>query len=79
MCNTQLVNIAKNLTVAAKAEGVVPLPCGRLGCVVVAAAFSKTAILFSDAGETASLPAFVHRLGNPVDPRVAANLYARVP
>jgi len=80
MCNIQLVNIArKNLTVAAKAEGVVPLPGGRLGGVVVAAAFSKTTVLFSDACETASLPALVHRLGDPVDPWVAANLYARDP
>jgi len=80
MCNIQLVNIArKNLTVAAKAEGVVPLPGGRLGGVVVAATFSETAVLFSNAGETASLPALVHRLGDPVDPWVAANLYARDP
>ena len=80
MCNIQLVDIAKkNLTVAAKAEGVVSLPGGRLWGVVVATAFSKTAVLFSDAGETASLPALVHRLGDPVDPRVATNLYARAP
>jgi hypothetical protein len=75
MRNIQLVNIAKkNLTVTAEAEGVVPLPSGRLGSVVVAAAFSKTTVLFSDAGETASLPAFVYRFGDPADPRVAADL-----
>lgn len=79
MCNIQLVDIAKNLTVAAKTEGVVPLPCGQLGGVVVATAFSETAVLFSNAGETASLPALVHRLGDPIDPRVAADLYARIP
>ena len=80
MRNIQLVNIAKKiLTIAAKAEGVVSLPSGRLGGVVVAAAFSKTAVLFSDAGKTASLPALVYRLGDPIDPRIAANLYARVP
>jgi len=74
MRNIQLVNIAKkNLTVAAKAEGVVPFPGGRLGGVVVAVAFSKTTVLFSDASETTSFPAFVHRLGDPVDPRIAAN------
>ena len=44
----------------------------------MAAAFSETAVLFSDAGETTSLPALVHRLGDPVDPRIAANLYARI-
>lgn len=75
MCNIQLVNVAKKiLTVAAKAEGVVPLPGGRLGGVVVAAAFSKTAVLFSNAGETASLSPLVHRFSDPVDPRVAADL-----
>ena len=75
----QLVNTAKkNLTVAAKAEGVVPLPGGRLGGVVVAAAFPKSTVLFSNTSETASLPALVHRLGDPVDPRIAANLYARI-
>ena len=75
ICNTQLVNVVKgNLTVAAEAESVVSLPGGRLGSVVVAVAFSETAVLFSNAGETASLPAFVHRLGDPVDPRVATNL-----
>ena len=80
MCNIQLVNIArKNLTVAAKAEGVVPLPGGRLGGVVVAATFPKTAVLFSNAGKTASLPALVHRLSDPADPWVAANLFARDP
>jgi len=73
MCNVQLVNVAKNLTVAAKAEGVVPLPGGRFRGVIVAAALSKTAVLFSNASETASLPALVYRLGDPVDPRVAAN------
>jgi len=73
MCNVQLVNIAKNLTIAAKAEGVVPLPGGQLGGVVVAVAFSKTAVPFSNAGETTSLPALVHRLGDPVDPRIATN------
>jgi len=73
MRNIQLVNIAKNLTIAAKAEGVVPLPGSQLGGVVVAVAFSKTAVPFSDACETASLPALVHRLGDPVDPRIAAN------
>jgi len=74
MCDIQLVNIGKgNLTVATKTEGVVPLPGGRLGGVVVATAFSETAVLFTNAGETASLPALVHRLGDPVDPRVAAN------
>jgi hypothetical protein len=78
MCNVQLVNTAKkNLAVAAKTEGVVPLPGGVLGGIVVAAAFSETAVLFSNAGETASLPALVHRLSDPVDPRVAANLCAR--
>ena len=76
MCNIQLVNIAKkNLTVATKAEGVVPLPGSRLGGVVVAVTFPKTAVLFSDASETASLPAFMHRFGDPVDPWVATNLY----
>ena len=45
----------------------------------MAAAFSETAVLLSDAGETASLPALVHRLGDPVDSRIAANLYARTP
>jgi len=74
MCNIQLVNTAKkNLAVAAKAEGVVPFPGGLLGGVVVAAAFSKTAVPFSDAGETTSLSALVHRFGDPVDPRVAAD------
>ena len=74
-CNIQLVNIAKkNLAVAAKAEGVVPLPGGQLGGVVVAAAFSKTAVPFSDACETASLSALVDRFGDPVDPRVATDL-----
>jgi len=73
MCNIQLVNIANDLTVAAKTEGVVPLPGGRFGSVVVATAFSETTVLFSDAGETASLPALVHRLGDPVDSRIAAN------
>jgi len=71
--NIQLVNIVKNLTVAAEAESIVPLPGGQLGGVVVAVAFSEPTILFSNAGETASLPALVHRLGDPVDPRVAAN------
>jgi len=51
----------------------VPPPGGQLGGVVVAVAFSETAVLFSDAGETASLPALVHRLGNPVDPWITAN------
>jgi len=72
-CNIQFVNVAReNLTVATEAESVVPLPSGRLGGVVVAAAFSKTAVLFSNTGEATSLPALVHRLGDPVDPRVAA-------
>ena len=75
MCNIQLVNVAKkNLTVAAEAESVVPLPGGRLGGVVVAAAFSEATVLFSNTGETTSLPALVHRLGDPVDPGIAANL-----
>ena len=79
-CNVQLVNIAKkNLTVTAEAESVVPLPGGQLGGVVVAIAFSETAVLFSNTGETTSLPALVHRLSDPVDPRVAANLYTRIP
>jgi len=74
MCNIQLVNVAKKIsTVAAKAEGVVPLPGGRLGSVVVAAAFSKAAVLFSNAGKTTSLSALVHRFSDPVDPRVAAD------
>ena len=80
MYNIELVNMTMmNLTVTAEAEGVVPLPGGRLGGVVVTAAFSKTAVLFSNAGETASLSALVHRLGDPADPRVTANLYARKP
>ena len=80
MRNIQLVNIAKwILTVTTEAEGVVPLPSGRLWGVVVATAFSKTAVLFSDAGETTSLPALVHRLGDPVDLGVAANLRTRMP
>jgi len=80
MCNIQFVNIAKkNLTVAAEAESVVPFPGGQLGGVVVTVAFSETTVLFSNAGETTSLPALVHRLGNPVNPWVAANLYARTP
>lgn len=80
MRDIQLVNIAKkNLTIATKAEGVVPLPGGQLWGVVVAVAFSKTAVPFSNAGETASLPAFVHRLGDPVDPRITTNLYAGTP
>ena len=75
ICNIQLVNVAKrNLAVTAKAESVVPLPGGQLGGVVVAAAFSKTTVLFSNTGKTASFPALVHRFGDPVDPRVAANL-----
>jgi len=74
MCEIQFVNIAKkNLTVAAEAESVVPFPGGQLGGVVVAAAFSETTVMFSNAGETTSLPALVHRLGDPVNPRVAAN------
>jgi len=74
MCNIQLVNITKkDLTVAAKAEGVVPLPSGRLGGVVVAAAFPKATVLFSNAGETASLSALVHRFGDPVDPRITTD------
>jgi len=73
MCNIQIVNIAENLTITAEAESVVPLPGGRFGGVVVAVAFSETSVPFSDAGETASLPALVHRLGDPVDPRIAAN------
>jgi len=74
MCNIQLVNVAKKiLTVAAKAEGVVPLPAGVLGGVVVPATFSKTAVLFSNAGEAASLSALVHRISDPVDPWVAAD------
>jgi len=74
MYNIELSNMTTmNLTVTAEAEGVVPLPGGRLGGVVVTAAFSKTAVLFSNAGETASLPALVHRLGDPADPRVTAN------
>ena len=36
--------------------------------------FSEPAVLFSNAGETPSLPTFVYRLGDPVDSRVAANL-----
>jgi len=68
----------KNLTVAAEAESVVPLPGGQFGGVVVAAAFSETTVVFSNAGETASLPALVHRLGDPVDPCVATNLCARI-
>lgn len=80
ICNIQLVKIEKEgLTVAAEAKSVVPLPGGQLGSVVVAISFSETTVLFSDAGETASLPALVYRLGYPVDPRVAANLYAGVP
>ena len=75
ICNIQLVNVAKrNLAITAKAESVVPLPGGQLGGVVVAAAFSKTTVLFSNTGKTASFPALVHRFGDPVDPRVAANL-----
>jgi len=62
-----------NLTVTTETEGVVPLPCGRFGSVVVTAAFSKTAVPFSDAGETASFPALVHRFGDPVNLGVAAN------
>ena len=45
----------------------------------MAVAFSETTVLFSNTREAASLPALVYRLGNPVDPRVAANLYARIP
>jgi len=76
-CNIQLVNIAGNLTIAAEAESVVPLPGGRLGGIVVAVAFSEPPVPFSNAGETTSLSARMHRLGDPVDPRVAANLYTR--
>jgi hypothetical protein len=80
VCNIQLVNIAKkNLTIATEAESVVPLPGGGLGGVVVAAAFSETAVLFSDAGEAAGLPALVYRLGDPADSWVAADLHARLP
>ena len=50
------------------------LPSGRLGSVVVAVAFSKPTVLFSDTGETPSLPTLMHRLGDPVYPGVAANL-----
>lgn len=75
MCKVQLVNIAKkNLTVTTETEGVVPLPSGQLGGVVVAIAFSKPTVPFSNAGETASLPTLMHRFSNPVDPGVAANL-----
>ena len=75
MCNIQLVNIAmRNLTVTTETESVVPLPSCRLWSIVVAVAFSEPAVLFSNAGETPSLPTLVHRLGDPVDPRVAANL-----
>lgn len=78
MCNIQLVNIGKeNLTVTTETESVVPFPCGRFWSVVVTAAFSKTAVPFSDAGETASLPSLVHRLGDPVNLGIAANLWAR--
>jgi len=74
MCNIQLVNIAKrDLTVTTEAKGVVSLPSGQLWSVVVAVAFSETTVLLSNAGETTSLPAFVHGLGNPVDPRVPAD------
>jgi len=74
VCNVQLVNIGKeNLTVTTETEGVVPFPCGRFWSVVVTAAFSETAVPFSNAGETASLPSLVHRLGDPVDPGIAAN------
>ena len=69
----------KNLTVAAETESVVPFPGGQLGGVVVAVALSETTVLLSNAGKTTSLPALVHRLGNPVNPWVAANLYARIP
>jgi len=72
-CNIRLANTVKNLTVAGEAESVVPLPGGRLGRVVVAAAFSETPVPFASTGKTASLPALVHRLGDPVDPSVAAN------
>lgn len=54
-----------------------PLPSGRLGSVVVAITFSETTVLFSNTGETASFPTLMHRLGDPVDPRVAANLEAK--
>jgi len=74
VCNVQLVNIGKEkLTVTTETEGVVPFPCGRFWSVVVTAAFSETAVPFSNAGETASLPSLVHRLGDPVDPGIAAN------
>ena len=79
MRNTVRKHSKKSLTVAAEAESVVPFPGGQLGGVVVAAAFSETTVMFSNAGEATSLPALVHRLGNPVNPRVAANLYARIP
>ena len=75
MCNIQLVNIAKgNLTVATETEGVVSLPSGRLGSVVVTITLSKPTVLFSNACETAGLPTLMHRLGDPVNPGVAANL-----
>ena len=75
MCNIQIVDIAKkDLTVAAEAECIVPFPGGRLGGVVVAVAFPETTVLLSNTCETASLPALVHRLGDPVDPWIPADL-----
>lgn len=50
------------------------LPSGRLGSIVVATTFSEPTVLLSDAGETASLPSLMDRLGDPVDSGVAANL-----
>jgi hypothetical protein len=70
--------VKKNLTVTTETEGVVPFPSGRLGSVVVAIALSEPAVLFSNAGETASLPTLMHRPSDPVDPGVTANLLARI-
>jgi hypothetical protein len=79
VCNTQLANIAsKNLTVTTELEGVVPLPSGQLGSVVVAVAFSKTTVPFSAACETTGISALVHGLGDPVNPGITADLWASI-
>lgn len=62
------------LTVTGQAEGVVLLPGGVRGRVVVAGALAETTVGLASAGETTSLAALVDGGDDPVDPGVAADL-----
>jgi hypothetical protein len=62
-------------TVTTEAERIVSLPGSQLWGVIVTVAFSETTILFSDTGETTSLPAFVLRSGDPVNSGISTDRF----